>query len=391
MNRSGAELDRLVARMQEIVASERNQQNKRWWQPGQPWNRDMWRGVARSNDVTGGVPLMIAPDNAMWSSILGVDLREYYSEARAHLETQLRMNEYHFDRWHDETYFSGEVSIWFGVITELSYFGADLQFFPNREAWIKGPVINSEEDLARMTLPDFYKSGLMPRIHRFYEEISELLAGRLPVMFPTWNRGPFCIAAHLRGMENILVDMLINPDFVHRLMRFIVDTEKAWVTERAKFLNQPIAKGKIYDDEIDSPTLRPKLYDEFILPYEIELAEFYGGLNYWHSCGNTTPFYGSISMLPGLDMFHVGPWSDVKKADETFGPDVALDVCLNPQADVLEAGEEQMRQKVASVISAARGVPLSIRADGFMVVHSVEEDVAKIDAWLRIAQELSKA
>jgi len=38
-------------------------------------------------------------------------------------------------------------------------------------------------------------------------------------------------------------------------------------------------------------------------------------------------------------MFHVGPRTDISKAAVAFGPDVSLDVDLDPFRDVLEADE----------------------------------------------------
>jgi hypothetical protein len=58
------------------------------------------------------------------------------------------------------------------------------------------------------------------------------------------------------------------------------------VAERAKFLGEPVQKLKLYNDEVDCPTLSPGMYREFILSYEQELARIHGGLVYWHSCGN---------------------------------------------------------------------------------------------------------
>ena len=51
------------------------------------------------------------------------------------------------------------------------------------------------------------------------------------------------MAFHIRGMENLLEDMIDDPEFTHRLMRFITDSRKKWVAERAKFLGKPVERG----------------------------------------------------------------------------------------------------------------------------------------------------
>ena len=381
------DLDLLFDKIEEIVENPRNVVNKKFWESQISWPRNMWRGFPKFKPSQ-GIPFLVFPDNALWARILKVDLREYYSNPEVHLKTQLRMNIYHFNHWKDNACYTRDLFVWFGVVTELSLFGPRIIFFPNRDGWIESPsLLRKKKDFEFLKYPDFYKSGLMPKIHEFYERISELANKRLRVLFPMWGRGPFCIAAHLRGFENIIIDMLEDSKFVHKLMRFITNSEKEWAKERAKFLNSPIEKRGFFNDEIGLPFIRPEMYEEFILPYEIELANFYGGVFYWHSCGDTSDFVNLIRKIPGLKMFHVGPNTSVSKAAATFGPDISLDVDLDPFRDVLEADEKKMRSKIKEItdICIEKNVPFSIRADAFQPVHSLEENLSKMKQWVSIA------
>ena len=139
----------------------------------------------------------------------------------------------------------------------------------------------------------------------------------------------------------------------------------------------------MFNDEIYTPMLSHGMYEEFILPYELELAEFHGRVTYWHSCGVTDDFYESISTIPNLEMMHVGPWSDVARAAEVFGRcDVALDICVNATEDVYDRTPEEMRRKLRQIRDACEGrVRYAVRADGFQIVRGVEADLAKIRQW----------
>jgi len=178
------------------------------------------------------------------------------------------------------------------------------------------------------------------------------------------------------------MDMLEDPKFVHTLMRFITDSEKEWAKERSKFLHSPIEKTFLFNDEVGLPLITPEMYEEFVLPYEIELANFYGGILYWHSCGDTSP---------GLRMFHVGPRTNVLRAAVAFGPDASLDVDLDPFRDVLEADEKKMKSKIKKIIDICteRDVSFCIRADGFQPVHTLKEDLCKIKLWIDLTQSLT--
>ncbi len=381
------DLNLLFDKIEEIVENSRNVANRKLWESQISWPRNMWRGFPKLKPSQ-GIPFLVFPDNALWARILKVDLREYYSNPEVHLKTQLRMNIYHFNHWKDNVCYTRDLFTWFGVVTELSFFGPKIIFFPNRDGWIESPpLLRKKKNFEFLKYPDFYKSGLMPKIHEFYERISELANRRFRVLFPMWGRGPFCIAAHLRGFENIIIDMLEDSKFVHKLMRFITDSEKEWAKERAKFLDSPIEKRGFFNDEIGLPFIRPEMYEEFILPYEIELANFYGDVFYWHSCGDTSNFVNLIRKIPGLKMFHVGPNTNISKAAATFGPDISFDVDLDPFRDVLQADEKKMRLKIKEItdICVEKDIPFSIRADAFQPIHALGEDFSKIKQWINIA------
>ncbi|CEP67361.1 Uroporphyrinogen decarboxylase (URO-D) [Moorella glycerini] len=385
---SNAELERLVEEMVEVVHSDRNAYNARFWRPQPPWARGNWRGLPAL--LAGGpVPFVVEPDISLWAVILGLDIARFWSEPEAYLAGQLKMNLHKFRVFQDNTHFTGEVTPWPGVVFELSLFGIPVVWHEDRGPWIASePVLKEYDDLDRLEMPDFYKSGLMPRVHEFYERFNEIVKGRLPVIFPDWVFGPFGVAMHLRGMQNLLMDTILNPEWVQRLLRFIVDAHKEWSKARAKFIGQPITNAKLYNDEIDGNVISPALYQDAILPYERELSDFHGGIVYFHSCGNLTKLLPVIRKLPDLEMLHISPWTDPGEALKLFAPEVAFDVCLDPVDDVIEASEEQMQSKLEYLVNSLRGkAAFSIRADAFQVMNDhPEDDYKKILRWCEIAR-----
>ena len=375
----------LIERYLEITESSENEANAQFWERVHGWNRDMWRGIPRAGD---SVPFNIAPDNGLWSHILNVDLRDYYTDPETYLETQLRLRIYHFEHFKDNTYFTKELFIWFGVVTELSYFNIPIEFYPNKEGWVTDSIIKEYVDIDSLEVPDFHKSGLMPRIHRYYEVMNEYAEGRLKVMFPEWVRGPFCIASHLRGMEKLLLDTVLEPDFVHQFMRILVDASKQWNDARNAFLGTTIDTVKLYNDEIGTPFISPDIYDELIFPYEKELSDYYGEVAYWHSCGDTTAFQEKIKDLTNLRLYHCGPWTSYAAAVKNLDPDTAIDICLNPQEDILEADETQMKEKLEDIRKTCEGRAYFVRADGFMLGGDLEYELNQIRRWSEVASEV---
>ncbi len=377
----------LIDQYLEIVHSERNKQNAMLWKDYGRWNRDKPRGYAPSKH-DGRLPFVIELDISLWRKLSNdTNLIEYYDDPLTHMEFQLQRGLNHHRLYNDNYVFTDELYIWFGVITELSLFGSEVVWQKHKEGWIKEPIITSYDDLDKLALPDFHTSGVMPKIHEFYEVMNEVADGRMKVMFPELARGPFCMAVHMRGISDLFVDVLAEPEWVHRLMRFIVDGEKSWMEARLKFTGEQPEKIKLFNDEIDCPSIGPSIYDELVFPYEKELAETYGGIRYWHSCGNITAFLPAISKLPNLGVVHVGPWTSYEEADRIFGDVTALEICLHPVNDIVMADEAAMRERLEDILQKCPHKNFSVRADALMPQGELEPQLEKIRQWESIARE----
>lgn len=386
MNREN--IKHLCEKINDLSDTPRNQERKKLW--GQSTYVDQWRGLP-PRDMSYGIPFTIGLEWAMWAKVLNFDIKRYYTEGEMYLEARLRQKIYKLSQFEDDTPIDKTIDIWLGSPFELSLFGIMPVYLPDEEPWIaRTPVIHNEEDLKRMKYPDFYKSGLMPQAHKMYDEIKDLVEKEdFTVGFPTWMRGPFGVAAFLRGMENLLVDMKLKPKFVHKLMRFVVDSRKQWFIERAKFLGNGIGKGILDNDDVNCPTLSPEMYKEFVLPYEKELCEFHGGISYWHSCGDITLLLKLIREIPEIELLHVGPWTNLEAAARIF-KNTPLEKCLHPVKDVQSATEKEIEHNLKKMIRVAKNGSITIRADGIQVLHSLKQDLEKVKLWISIAGRLLK-
>ncbi|MEI6156775.1 MAG: uroporphyrinogen decarboxylase family protein, partial [Atribacterota bacterium] len=370
-------IKRLDEKVDELLVSQQNKEIFQYWKIQEYTAKDHWRGIPRKSIDLDMVPFTVEPEIPLWSQIIGFDILEYYTNPVTYVENTLRMMIYRFENFLDFTCIEKIIPIWLGPPFESTLLGSKGVYVSGESPWLdREPVIKEYEDLDRLQFPDFSKTGLMPMAHTMYSEISEMMEGKYTVVFPEWGRGPFGVAFHIRGFNNLLMDMLMNPSFVHKLMRFITDARMYWITEREKFLHRKIDKGNLYNDEVNCPTLSPVQYEEFVLPYEQELCAFHGGIAYWHSCGDTTKLLDSIRKIPQIDMFHVGPWTDLAETRRVFGKDVALEKCLQPVEDVQMATEGEMQKKLEIIREALDGTAYTVRADGLQLVSgTVEDDV----------------
>ncbi|MDD5017424.1 MAG: uroporphyrinogen decarboxylase family protein [Eubacteriales bacterium] len=385
------ELKTLLEKYVNIVYSKQNQENKKYWENAdEPFLAERWRGRSLRKENT---PFTMAMDISGYSKVLDIDCLAYYAKPEIQLKEQLRYAIWEYENLKCHRAFDNTAFVSFGTALEASFFGAKIHFLPGQAPWFdeREPIFKDKADLLKLKPFDFYNSGLCGRAHYFYETMKKLTEGYdINVMFPITLRSPFSIAIMLRGFENLLVDIYEDPEFFDDILTTIAGYLKEYAKARAKFLNEPMPKFMLCNDEISTPTLSDRLYREKVLPIERDLAVFAGGVRYWHSCGVTTDFYESIASIPGLQMMHIGPWSDVKKAAEVFSKkDIAIEICLNSVADIYEGNEDEMRAKLLSIKEACDGkVRYQVRADGFAVLNSVEFTMEKIRQWNKVALEV---
>jgi hypothetical protein len=345
----------------------------------------VWHGVpAVKTDGMHDVPFTVDPEIAFWSRLLGFDMKEFYTDPMCYLENQLKMKIYRHERFFDDTCITRDISVFLGVTLEPGMFGVETVYSSDRDPWnsIRRYIVKDRDDLSRLVRPDFFRSGLMPLAHRFYEEIGSVLPKGFSVTFPLWGRGPLGVAEHLMGLEVLALDIALDPSLVIDLFRFITDCNKDWLTKRASFLNQKIKKGVLYNDEVNCQVISPDTYRDLVFPFEKEIAEYQGGITYWHSCGNTTPILRYVKQLKGLELYDSSAWCDFHvSAAELKDTGIAMEIRQNPVSDVLYADEASIRRKLADILYTCRDVPITVRADGMQSADGMDKDMEHIRRW----------
>ena len=386
------EIEGLLHRYLEIVESDENKRNAKYWDNANEWHLlERWRGRPA---VSSNTPFTMALDIGGYARVLSMNTHQYYSDPETALFEQLRYAIWEHDNLKGHRYFEKAVFIPVGCTLDAPIFGVPVQYPDGEAPWFdeRNNVIKKREDLLRIPPFDFHKSGRLQYITHAYEKMCELVSGTgIKVMYPVMGSSPFTIGIFLRGYENILIDMYEDPEFFHEMMAAIVRRQKEFFLARMKYLGEDsLPKAYLGNDNIATPTLSPANYRDMILPYEMDLSEFHGGTRYWHSCGDTTAFYEDIAAIPGLKLMHIGPWSDIKKAAEIFGPlDIPLEICVNSVRDMYEKSEEEMCDQLESIKDVCDGrVRYQVRCDGIAVLNTIEECLEKVAQWGRAAQRV---
>ncbi len=102
-------------------------------------------------------------------------------------------------------------------------------------------------------------------------------------------------AWYLRGLAEFMKDLIKNKDFVHALMRRILDIRKRNAELYLREVGEFIDVIQLADDLAgqDNLLISPKSYKELVKPYQLELCQYVKSLTkariYYHSCGAIAP------------------------------------------------------------------------------------------------------
>jgi len=145
---------------------------------------------------------------------------------------------------------------------EVEALGTSLVYAGDMLPEISERLLLKRSDLERLSMPDFSRAGRMPWVLEVNAMLAELLGDIMGAYGAV--TAPFSIAVNLRGYEQLIVDIMEDREFVHRLMEFC--TRLA-----AGFGNIQLKNGAMATSIIDAwaspPLVSLEIFDEFVLPY----------------------------------------------------------------------------------------------------------------------------
>ena len=277
----------------------------------------------------------------------------------------------------DDLDFVDEEKGWFrdkwGVIRAL---GPESSPYPV-EAPIKRP-----EDLETYVPPDPEAPNALGHL----EEVVERFKGKKPIIWI--GRDAFFNPAHLRGVEQFLMDILLNPKLVHELIE-ICQAHDLRLTERAvKAGVDVVVLGDDYADK-NNPLMSPKHFEEFILPglkRAVDAAHDAGAYVIKHTDGNINPIMDMIvdTGIDGLHPLEPAAGMNLRMTRERYGNRIALIGNVDCGPLLTWGSPDEVRTTVRECLAAAA-------TDGAFMLsssNSIHSSV-KPENYAAMAEELS--
>lgn len=234
--------------------------------------------------------------------------------------------------------------------------GLEVEFPADNLPLSKKPLILNPDDLSRLHFP----------VHEFGSRMTDRLEGvrllraetgdEVPVM--GWVEGALAEASDLRGMNNVMMDLVQRPAWLKELLEHCTEVAIAFACAQIDAGAHIIGLGDAVASQIS-----PRMYREFALPYEqriFEAVRAKGGIPRLHICGNIIHLLKDIA-LSGARIVDIDWMVDLRQAAEILQ---GIAVCgnLDPVAVFLQGTPEQVRAGIAA--NASVGGPMWISAAG---------------------------
>ncbi|MEW6354785.1 MAG: uroporphyrinogen decarboxylase family protein [Planctomycetota bacterium] len=328
-------------------------------------------------------------ENLGWAQWFGYDMNRFYGESEFNLQIQLRQKLFHLDHFDDDTVVAPNVSASRGMYFEYTVVGMSVRHQPDGVPIIQDDhPLTKKPDLGLLTLHDFTTSGEMPQVFRLYEDLQRLSKDRLTVTFPTWQRGPLDMAIQLRGYEQFIMDTIERPAFVHDLMDYLIEERMRWWDAYCKHFGKTDRTAGISDDWINVPFITPAMFEDFVLPYYLELEKYHGKIVNVHSCGNKVPVQKMLLRLKTLPAHEVNHWTDLEATCRNIPPDKHLYISIL-NTEVLLADEEKMERDLRRIVALCRGRSYNVVAQAIEKVNDdMADDIAQVERWIAVAKRV---
>lgn len=272
-----------------------------------------------------------------------------------------------------------------GPVPEPAGIGAEITFTDDGVPWAN-EFIETEGDLEKLTPPDVENAGYMTRMLHNYRYMRNRIDYDIAVNFYS-VMSPWAIAALIRGVSNLMTDIISNPKFVHKLVQKCTEFEIMWLKTMQSEVPPKYFDRILLNDDLAS-FVSLEQFREFILPsYQEVYGAFPGCQRWYHNDGNTTAVLEGIAEA-GIQCFHFGYQVDPVYAKQQIGDRVCLMGSIPPLQILREGTPGDVDEAVKAVIQMiGKGGGLIVSAGGYI---SEGTPLDNLEAMIRACEKYGK-
>lgn len=228
----------------------------------------------------------------------------------------------------------------------------------NHTPSMEGSVIEDLSDVDTLGRLDPYRDGRMPIYIEAMAKLREKVGSRAALR--ACGVGPFTLAAHLRGTEDFLIELMeAEEDEVmeRQLLKLIarcVDLLEDFATAMLKAGADIV---QCADSLASLDMISPAVYEKYAYPFEREFfarmkpkCRETGAARLLHICGGNSAVYRDFKNL-GADLIEIDSKVDLSYARQALGEgNTAMVGNLAPVATIMQGTPELVREKAQEAI-----------------------------------------
>ncbi len=268
---------------------------------------------------------------------------EFASDYKALVESNLRCR---------EAFGMDAVGLISDPYRETSAFGAKVTFPDEQVPRCMETIVHSIEDIALLKNPDVFKEERTLDRIMGGEALRKQVGPDVPVI--GWVEGPLAESCDLAGVNEVLLKIFMEPDFVKRLMEKIMPCAKDFARAQVEAGCDIIGVGDAICSQIDVEN-----YREFVKEKHLELFEYIQSLGAkvkLHICGNITHLLEDIREVKP-DIVDIDWMVDMDHAMEKLGSGIIRCGNLDPVSVIQDLSPEEIKNETEHLCKKEEGRP----------------------------------
>ena len=393
----------LARRMAELASSAENQRRLKLWCD------------VNSLRMPERPPVVCHPGSGAWEESLPRSTVTTQDRYLGDLEYRFRQTLYKWELGDDTV-----VDAWMGVPAVMRLEGQHFWGLPvkhisvthkdvSRTAWKYDPPIKEEKDIERICPPRYTydERATQEALGRMHDLLGDILPVKLTCAVPgpgAWLHG---WATELRGVEQLLLDLMDRPAWAHRLMRTLMEGFLGVMDQFEKMglltLNNTglMACDDLPQKDHDGRRVRlrdlwgrgesqefqgvsPAQHEEFLLRYQKPILERFG-ITFYGCCEDLTNKIPLILSIPNLRKFVCSPWTDIGKLAAAVGDRYCIE-WRQKATDVVYAPDlTSVRKHLENGLRLAKGCRIMIV---LQELETTNHNPRRLAEWAALAKEV---
>ncbi|MBN1555466.1 MAG: hypothetical protein JXA11_12030 [Phycisphaerae bacterium] len=278
-------------------------------------------------------------------------------------------------------------------------------------AWQLVPPLQTEEDFDNLAVPTYALDR--ERTDRDLNRLGDLLNDVYPVRLvcnPGFDSATIGTAAvELRGLERMMLDMVLQPELLHRLMAHIRDAKlRRLDAMESSGLLTPNNRQPMLECDLPGPAptdgkytlancitagnsqefdqVSPEMFDEFCLNYQKPIFERFAWSCYG-CCENLTKKIDQVLSINNLRIFVCSAWTDLAKLQEAVGTNYCIMWRQKATDVVFPDDSETIRRDLMEGAKRLRGYYYQIVLRELQTLRS---HMDRLQVWTRHAIEAAE-